>query len=373
MPHDNEIQAYAYRRDLVPPIALAPSAAPVPAPAPASARSYRWFSLHDHIVRMPAVMEASEWARYRAWDREFLGHQGLRESGLNAVFHSILDDADLTAVIRWAALLRADIVHHPDLVLVERMSDLTRAWDSGHIALLLGMEGAGAVGADLDNVELLYGLGVRSMGLTYNHHNALGCGLADPEDTGLTPFGRDAVRVMNDLGMLVDIAHVGDRTALDAMEVSTRPVVISHAGARTLWPTRRMKPDAVIRACSETGGVIGIEAAPTTTQTLAQPRHTLETVMAHFEYCVELVGMDHVAFGPDTVFGDHVGLHQFDPVPPMEVPPYEAIPYVEGAENPRETFSNIEQWLIAHGYSVEDRAKVLGGNVERVLRQVLVP
>ncbi len=371
MTHDHEMAAYAYRKDLVPPIALAPSATPASAGTPA--RPYRWFSLHDHIVRMPHVMEAPEWDRYRAWDREVIGHRGLRQSGLNAVFHSILDDADLSGVIRWAALLRADIVHHPDLWLVERMSDLTRAWDAGHIALLLGMEGAGAVGADLDNVEILYGLGVRSMGLTYNNKNALGYGLADPADAGLTPFGKEVVRLMNDIGMLVDIAHVGDRTALDAMEVSSQPVVISHAGARTLWPTRRMKPDDVIRACAETGGVIGIEAAPNTTLTLAQPRHTLETLMAHFEYCAELVGIDHVAFGPDTVFGDHVALHHFDPVPPMEVPPHADITHVEGAENPQETFGHIEQWLIAHGYSIEDRAKVLGRNIERVLYQVLVP
>ena len=371
MTQDNEMAAYAYRKDLAAPIALAPSAVPSSAKTPV--RPYRWFSLHDHIVRMPHIMEAPEWARYRAWDREVIGHRGLRQSGLNAVFHSILDDADLSQVIRWATFLRADIVHQPDLRLAERMSDVTHAWDAGQIALLLGMEGAGAVGSDLDNVEILYGLGVRSMGLTYNNANALGYGLADPEDMGLTPFGQAVVRLMNDIGMLVDVAHVGDRTALDAMEASTRPVVISHAGARTLWPTRRMKPDDVIKACAATGGVIGIEAAPNTTLTLAQPRHSLETIMAHFEYCAELVGLDHVAFGPDTVFGDHVALHHFDPVPPMEVPPHEDIAYVEGAENPCETFGNIEQWLVAHGYSLEDRAKVLGGNVERVLHQVLVP
>jgi microsomal dipeptidase-like Zn-dependent dipeptidase len=103
------------------------------------------------------------------------------------------------------------------------------------VAVVFAMEDLGSVGEDLSGIEVLYGLGVRCAGLAYNPGSAL--------------------------GMLIDFSHVGDRTALEATAASERPVVITHAGARELWHTRRMKPDDVLRACAETGGVIGIEAA----------------------------------------------------------------------------------------------------------------
>ena len=114
---------------------------------------------------------------------------------------------------------------------------------------------------------------------------------------------------MNQIGMTIDTAHCGDRTAIDIAEVSERPVLMSHCGARALWNTNRMKSDAAIKAVAEGGGLIGIEAAPHTTLTAAHPRHSIESVMEHFEYVANLVGIDHVTFGPDTLYGDHVGLH----------------------------------------------------------------
>ena len=122
---------------------------------------------------------------------------------------------------------------------------------------------------------------------------------------------------MNQLGLAIDLSHASDRTALDTCEQSSKPVFITHAGARGVWDTRRMKPDDVLRAVAGTGGVIGMSAAPHTTLSAGHPRHTIESVMDHFQYCVELVGLQHVAFGPDTLYGDHVGLHN-DVCPPAQ-------------------------------------------------------
>ncbi len=133
-------------------------------------------------------------------------------------------------------------------------------------------------------------------------------------------------------------------------------------------------------ACAEKGGVIGIEAAPHTTLTHTRRIHDLEAYMEHFEYVKGLVGIDHVGFGPDTVYGDHVGLHhaytanlsikesrghsggerqKFDPVE-----------YVAGIENPTEGSRNIVRWLVKAGYSDEDIAKVMGGNALRIMEAV---
>ena len=131
----------------------------------------------------------------------------------------------------------------------------------------------------------------------------------------------------------------------------------------------------MIKACADKGGVIGIEAAPHTTITQRNPEHSIESFMEHFEYCAELVGLDHVSFGPDALFGDHVGLHhalteQLSIGASRGSTSYSEVAYVKGLENPMEAFPNIVRWMVKHGYSDEDISKAIGGNVMRVLREV---
>jgi membrane dipeptidase len=136
-----------------------------------------------------------------------------------------------------------------------------------------------------------------------------------------------------------------------------------------------MKPDEVLLGCAQSGGVIGLEAAPHTSLSAQHPAHSIESVMDHFTYCVELMGIEHVAFGPDTLFGDHVALHKTFAanlgVHDAQVgPKYDEVPYVAGLENPTENFFNIVGWLVKHGYSDEDIKAVTGGNILRVLREI---
>jgi membrane dipeptidase len=188
---------------------------------------------------------------------------------------------------------------------------------------------------------------------------------------------------MNKVGMLIDCSHCGDQTTLDTIEVSEKPIVLSHIGARALWDSNRMAPDEVLVACAKKGGVIGIEAAPHTTLTYNRRTHDLDAFMEHFEYVKGLVGIDHVGFGPDSLFGDHVGLHHTyaanlsiqeahggsvakRQAKGME---YEEVEYVKGIENPVEGSKNILRWLVKHGYSDEDIRKALGGNALRLLEE----
>lgn len=240
---------------------------------------------------------------------------------------------------------------------------------------MLSLEAATPIENQIDRIDILYGLGIRQMGIAYSETNTLGGGLKETRDGGLTVFGRRAVERMNRLGIAIDISHSGDRTCLDTIEHSAAPVLITHAGARSVWPTSRMKPDEVLVECARRGGVIGIEAAPHTTISTAHPHHNIESVMDHFTYCVELVGIEHVTFGPDTLYGDHVALHrELAKVPgfsdPPLVAPFEPVPYVAGLENPTENFFNIVGWLVKHGYSDAEIQAVIGGNVLRVLEQI---
>ncbi len=241
------------------------------------------------------------------------------------------------------------------------------------------MEGAAMIENELDRLDILYGFGLRSIGITYSESNALGSGLKENRDGGLTAFGRKAVERMNKLGLLIDCSHTGDQTALDTIMVSNKPIVLSHIGARALWNTKRMAPDDVIKACADHGGVIGVEAAPHTTLTKNHKTHTIDSVMEHFEYIKNLVGIDHVSFGPDTVYGDHVGLHhayrsalslKASKSTRQSGMDYEEVEYVKGLENPTEASKNVLRWLIRENYSDEEIIKVMGGNVMRVLKEV---
>ena len=118
--------------------------------------------------------------------------------------------------------------------------------------------------------------------------------------------------------------------------------------------------------------MIGMSAAPHTTVSHTHPRHSLLSVMDHFRYCLDLVGIDAVAFGPDTLFGDHVGLHttfagllSMEPRPGAPLP--ERVQWVDGLENPAESFHNIAAWLVQEGFTDEEIGKVLGGNILRAL------
>ncbi len=345
-------------------------------------------SLHDHPEIFPDNIE--EVFDYTRTGRIALAYEGLAHSYLDAVFDGLEngtgmirgpDPWDWDNIVYQIGYRLSDLDHQDFVILGKRVDDILRAHKEGKVALIMHLEAPPTgVGADLDKVDILYGFGIRCMGITYSQGNDLGAGLANSVDGGLTDLGYNVVERMNKIGMAIDIAHAGDKTALDVIEASKDPVFVTHAGARALWPSSRMKPDEVIQALAEKGGVFGIEAAPHTTITYNNKKHTLESVMEHFQYIEKLVGIDHVAFGPDTLYGDHVALHRLYAAQlyidkshrtriSEKEPEYPKVPYVDGLENPSE-FSNIVRWLVKHGYSDQEIKKVIGENILRVLKKV---
>lgn len=343
-------------------------------------------SAHDHPTLRPENIEA-DLRKYNREGRERCNYEGMAHSYLDCVFDNLMDGT--CTISSWAGwkwndvlqdlgLRLCDLKHQSMVIQARTVNDIYRAHKEGKIALVPVIESAAILENEVDRVEILYGFGVRSMGITYSESNSLGSGLKEPGDGGLTLLGHKVVERMNKVGMTIDCAHVGDKTTLDVIKASSKPILLSHCGARTLWNTVRMKPDDVLKACADKGGVIGIEAAPHNTLTLEDMVHTIEPFMAHFEYCVDLVGIDHVCFGPDTMYGDHVGLHHLfaanlsQKQQRTSVPKFDEVEYVKGLENPTEASKNILRWLVKHQYSDEDIAKVLGGNVLRVLKETWV-
>jgi membrane dipeptidase len=341
-------------------------------------------SLHEHPVRFPLRMEETP-DLYRT-GRQHAAYAGLAASGMTVVFDNMMDGTACVtghAPWRWDDIItdlgmrQADLAHQSGAMAVRTVADIDEARRSGRVGLVFGLEAATPIENEIDRLDVLYGLGLRQIGIAYSDANALGSGLAEARDGGLTLFGRRAVTRMNRLGLAIDVSHSSDRTALDVCEMSERPVLMTHAGARAVWDTARMKPDDVLRAIAATGGVIGMSAAPHTTLSAGHPRHSIESVMDHFRYCVDLVGIEHVAFGPDTLYGDHVQLHRIFAhllgiAQVTRGPAFEPVAYVDGLENPTENFGNICGWLVQHGFDDDDIRAVIGGNIYRVLQSIWV-
>lgn len=345
-------------------------------------------SLHEHPHLFPK--DIRETIPYEKQVRIATAYEALADSCWDAVFDNFMDGtAMITSKSGWKwsdaiydmGMRLCDLAHQDFIIRVERVDDIYRAHKEGKIGLVSAQEGAAMIENELDRIEILYGYGVRLLGITYSESNHLGTGLKEPRDGGLTSFGRRAVERMNKIGMAIDVAHSSDQTQLDTIEASTKPIFITHTGARSLWNIKRLATDQSIKACADKGGVIGIEAAPHTTLTAKNPKHNIESYMEHFEYVKDLVGIDHVAFGPDTLYGDHVGLHHVfaealsigdatKGKKEKDSPRFEEVPYVKGIENPTEASHNILRWLVKQRYSDQDIAKVLGENILRVLKEV---
>ena len=342
-------------------------------------------SMHEHLGVFPErIEETPEYVRHGRMATAF---EGLAASHWDAVFDNLMDGIctihsrsgwQWDDVLHDLGMRLCDLAHQDFLIHCTRIGDIQRAHDEGRVAWIASMEGAAMIEHDLDRIDLLHGFGVRSLGITYSESNALGNGLKEDRDGGLTKFGRRAVERMNKVGLLIDCSHCGDQTTLDTIEWSEKPIVLSHIGARELWLSNRLAPDDVMEAVAAKGGVIGIECAPHTTLTKNNRRHNLEAFMEHFEYVRALVGIDHVGFGPDTVYGDHVGLHRTYSAnlsikdsrgghhPDQH---FEEVEYVEGLENPTEGSFNLVRWLVKAGYPDEDIEKVMGGNALRVMTE----
>lgn len=340
-------------------------------------------SLHDHPEIFPDDL-SGELFDYDREGRERTAYEGLAHSYLDCVFDNLMDGT-CTIVSKggwkWDDILfdlgmhLCDLAHQDFIIRCEKVDDIYRAHKEGRIALVPAIEGAAPIENELDRIEILYGFGVRLMGITYSESNALGSGLKEKHDGGLTAFGEKAVERMNKVGMAIDCSHVGIQTALDVIEASTKPIFMSHVGAKALWDSKRLAPDEVLIACAKKGGVIGIEAAPHTTLTEKHKEHSIYSYMEHFEYVKNLVGIDHVAFGPDTLYGDHVGLHHtyaahLSIKGITGAQPFEEVEYVKGLENPTEVSKNVLRWLVKQNYSDEEIEKVLSGNILRVLKEV---
>jgi membrane dipeptidase len=235
----------------------------------------------------------------------------------------------------------------PGVRLALKAADIRDAHAKGELAVMINIEGAEGIQGSLELLRNYYRLGVRMMGLVWNHRNEVADGTNEyAVDGGLSTFGREVVREMNRLGMLIDLAHIPPKGFFDTLELSEQPVLFTHGNCHALWQHPRNLTDEQIKALAAKGGVFGISFVNTF---MNKQTATLKTVADHIDHVVQVLGSaDHVAYGSD-----------FDGCTP---PP--------GLEDVRQ-LPALTAELLSRGFSEADMAKILGGNYLRVFEQVL--
>jgi len=263
---------------------------------------------------------------------------------------------------------------YPDLLMrVDSAADLDAIRENGKVGIVLGVQNSDHF-RNIDDVTRFYRAGQRVSQLTYNSQNRIASGSTDRADGGISDFGATVVEAMNAVGMAVDVSHCGDRTTLDAFELSSQPVLITHSNCRALVPGHpRCKTDEAIRAMAASGGVMGITAV----RNFVRDREptTIEHFVDHIDHVAKLVGVEHVGIGTDA------DLAGYDALPAAI---YEQLKSgyksgyafrdridIEGLDHPQKIY-DLTAALIQRGYDDADIRAILGGNFRRALGDIWV-
>jgi membrane dipeptidase len=255
--------------------------------------------------------------------------------------------------------------HSETYLQVRGVEDIRRARTERKLAIGFDIEGMVALNEDINMVSFYYDLGVRQMLPAYNLNNAAGGGCHD-KDIGLTQFGRAVIEEMNRVGMLVDCSHTAYRSTLDAMEVSTQPVVFSHSNARNLKDHERNILDEQAKAAAATGGLVGVTGVGLF---LDEAGATVSSLVRHIDYWADLIGIDRIIIGLDYALAqpelDAIFLDRVDFWPPSQYPAGADIGYLEP-----ECFPQVVDALLERGYTDDQVRGVMGENYLRVVAKV---
>ena len=250
-------------------------------------------------------------------------------------------------------------------LLATQTKDILEAKKKGKIAVLLGFEGGDPVGENLGNLRNFYRLGLREIQLTWNYRNQVCDGIYESRNAGLSEFGKELIKEMNRLGVLIDTSHINSRGLEDAINLSSQPLYMSHTSARALIDHPRNITDEQAKAIAEKGGVIGVCFLP---QFVAPKQATVEHVLDHLDHFVEQVGSDHVGLGPDFI--DYCLEIMTEALKGMAYDSGETFRYPRGAEDTSKLL-NITRGMVARGYPDRDIENVLGGSMLRLLEKVI--
>ncbi|TKG88740.1 dipeptidase [Puteibacter caeruleilacunae] len=258
---------------------------------------------------------------------------------------------------------------------IDTKAKLKNLQSSGKIGILITNQNSEHF-RTVKDVAVFYAMGQRVSQLTYNGKNRLGCGAFEDTDTGITPFGIEIVQEMNKIGMGVDVSHCADKTTMGAIEVSTKPVLITHGSCRSLAKgVARAKTDEAIKAVAKTGGVIGIPIL----RFMVREKEpvNVEHFLAHIDHVAQIAGIEHVGIGSDQgLYTEDYGSREWRKARLENAPAkYQChtnddyLLTIEGLNHPFRTY-DIAEGLLKKGYTDEHVKMVLGKNFQRALIEI---
>lgn len=324
----------------------------------------------------PLTLNFPKQAKWFADPESFTGTdlQPFKDSGIN-VFHIAVGlggpaayEETLKFFASWNGFIAGQDEH---FMRIDSAADFERVKRSSKVGILLGLQNSDQFRTPAD-IDFFRGLGQRVSQLTYNSRNLIGNGSTERRDEGISDFGAAIIERMNKVGMAVDVSHCGDRTTLDAFEISKKPVLITHSNCRALVPGHpRDKTDEAIKKVGATGSVMGITGVRMFVK--ADEPTTVEHLLDHFDHVAKLIGPEHLGVGSD------IDLYGYDQMPP-ELNKQLRAGYkgsygfrekidIDGVNHPRRMF-DLTEGLIRRKYSDSHIQGILGGNFARVLAQI---
>ncbi|GED23251.1 dipeptidase [Halomonas halmophila] len=238
--------------------------------------------------------------QYSNWSREIF--EQMREGGVDAVHATLVYHENIRETLLRMGEWKRRFEAHGDLIMpVREAADIQRARQAGKVGIFFGAQNCSPIEDDIDMVALMRDLGLLIMQLTYNNQSLLACGCYESDDSGITRFGRQVIREMNRVGMIIDMSHSAERSTLEAVEFSEQPVIISHANPSFFRDAKRNKSNRVLEAIAESGGLLGFSAYPFHLKN--GPDCSLEDYCDMIARTADLMGIEHLAIGTDLCQG----------------------------------------------------------------------
>lgn len=307
------------------------------------------------------------------------------DAGITAIHFTVPETSaipeltdDFAAAVKQIVYLRKAVSGSEYVKIAYTTDDIESAKKEGKVALILQLQDAIPYERDLALIEFFHDLGVTVMEPAYYQQTYLCAGCGESVDHGLTDQGRKAIKEMNRLGILIDVSHVGDRSAMEIINLSAAPIAITHSTTSTLVELQRAKSDEVIKAACKKGGIIGHLMLSMFNERRDRMglRPTLDDFVEIMDYLVELVGVDHVGLGTDTNPFETKGpsdrwysLEEYGSMYLPHIPPPYEERYCKGWNSITDIIK-VTEALLKHGYSDDNVKKLLGGNFLRLLKDV---
>ena len=306
------------------------------------------------------------------WESENV-YRDLNKGNVNAINATTATWENYSQTLDNIAVWYSKFNNRTDISLIRKVDDIFKASDNGQVGIIIGFQNASPIENNLDYLYTFNELNVKIIQFTYHERNLLGNGCYERVDEGITNFGIDAIKIMNEVGILIDLSHVGIVTTMETIDYSEKPIAITHANPKSYHNVPRNKTDEALKLMASKGGIVGVTAiAPFLKKGNAS---TVEDYVDAISYTVDLVGLDHVGVGTDFTqdqpeeFWRYIGSQQGTKFPSTFTDVTTPSNYPINFETP-DKFPVLIDTMGRKGFSSKEIAKILGLNWIRVFQEV---